>query len=380
VQRTSALALALDPALVQGAERSDRQHPRVAAVFGFLGGPALFQLAAFAAAREVTDRGRKEADDDHRRAGEAAEVAAQGLAEAAQNAQRQRAAGVGALGFEAGVAADQTGEYGLRAALAAAARGEVIAAAAGGGDEVVDRRSRVVDDLRVGPALADADAEVGLLAAGGDRADASQLVAETAELDQHLAAQRHVGADQVAHGLALLRHAGVGAADHPVELGRKPGGLALVPGGVDGAAGAEHVGVAVGVGQALQPVGGGKGVVVEEGDDITAAGGDAAVAGAGEALFLVVLDQLDLGPAPFGLGQQLGRVVDRQHDLVRGQRLRLDRFDRLREYVEPVERVGADQHRDGRRPGLDLMLRRGRHGAILARAHGRYDRRDRCGS
>ena len=163
-----------------------------------------------------------EADDQHRRPREAVDVAAEGVAEAAQEAERQGAAGVGALFGEAVVAADQAGEDRLRAPLAAAARDEVPEAGALGRDEVVDRGLGVVDDLAAGVALADPDREVGLLGAGRDLPDPAQLVAEAAGVEQRLAAEGHVGADQVADRLALARHPRVGAADDPVELGREP--------------------------------------------------------------------------------------------------------------------------------------------------------------
>ncbi len=54
-------------------------------------------------------------------------------------------------------------------------------------------------------------------------------------------------------------------------------------------------------------------------------------------------------PAPPALRFQLRRVVDHQHDLVRRDRLRPQRLNRRGDAVDPLQREGADQHRDRRR-------------------------------
>jgi hypothetical protein len=109
--------------------------------------------------------------------------------------------------------------------------------------------------------------------------------------------------------VAPVGHAPVGAAHHPVELGgpppRRP---ALLPLREDLAADAEHVGILVGLHQGPDPVGVGDGVVVEEGHDGSASGGDPAVAGRGQPLPAGVGD----GPHAADLvldARQKGRIV-----------------------------------------------------------------------
>ena len=89
-----------------------------------------------------------------------------------------------------------------------------------------------------------ADAELRLLAAHRQGADSADALAEAAELEERLPAEGHVRPDEVPDRLGVVRHAGVGAPDDPVELGREPSGPALGPHGLDGAAGRDEVRIA----------------------------------------------------------------------------------------------------------------------------------------
>ena len=103
--------------------------------------------------------------------------------------------------------------------------------------------------------------------------------AEAADLAQNLRAHGHVGADRVADRRQLLGQAGVAAAEHPVELGRKPvrrfrsasAGSARRPPRLSGIAEARS--------GAARAIGLGAGVVVDEGDDRTRRRFDPGVAG-----------------------------------------------------------------------------------------------------
>ena len=161
--------VALDAALGEGAARGHHQHPRLG-VAGLP--PPSARGAGSAAAAAGPPRGSRAVVETRPTTSIAARappagIAAEGVADAAQEAERQGAADVGALRVQPRLAADQAGQHRLRASLAAAARGEVARACpARRGTKWSTAASRVVEDLPLRPALADADAEVGLLAAG----------------------------------------------------------------------------------------------------------------------------------------------------------------------------------------------------------------------
>ena len=69
---------------------------------------------------------------------------------------------------------------------------------------------------------------------------------EPADRVEDLPAERHVGADQVAHGRGRRRQADVAAADHPVELRREPAGRAARATRARRSADADHRRVSIG--------------------------------------------------------------------------------------------------------------------------------------
>ena len=159
---------------------------------------------------------------------------------------------------------------------------EVGEGGAFGADSVVHDRRRCVVDDRAGHALGDADAELGFFATGRCVGDASDIVVEAADLVEDGAAERHRGADHVAHG-AGVGMPGVGAADHPVELGWKPRGPGVVPTRHDPTADADDFLALVRPAQLVEPVRFGDRVVVEKRHDLAVGGRDARVASAREA-------------------------------------------------------------------------------------------------
>jgi hypothetical protein len=175
----------------------------------------------------------------------------------------------------------------------------------------------------------DPDAKLSLLTAERDFADAAQAGPETASLLQHGPAKGHVGADEVADGTAVGSGAPMGASHDPIELGRKPGWPACFPIGGDGAAHADDLGIAVMASKPFDPVRGGPGVIVQEGDHLPSSVTDCGVTGARQALRFFVGDDLQLqiwGQSGQFLASSIKEglgVIHDDHGLARGNGLRL---------------------------------------------------------
>src|SRR5207253_2289348 len=110
------------------------------------------------------------------------------------------------------------------------------------------------DEDAAGSRAACADAQLRLFAAERPRADAADSGAEAAGGGQHVAAEGHVRADQVADARTFDGHPAVRAPDDPVELGRETRGPPALPGRLGGAADSEHVRVRVRLREPLEPV------------------------------------------------------------------------------------------------------------------------------
>src|SRR5207244_13243057 len=88
----------------------------------------------------------------------------------------------------------------LRQPLAEAAPPEVPPRRPARGHGVANARRGLVEEHAVREAARRPDAELGLLAAEGARPDAAHVEAEAARRVEDLAAERHVGPDEVAQG------------------------------------------------------------------------------------------------------------------------------------------------------------------------------------
>jgi hypothetical protein len=212
---------------------------------------------------------------------------------------------------------------------------------------VPDHGAVVDDHYRTRAALAEADAEFGLLASerllAGRAADA---VPEPADLVPNLAAERCVPAVQVAHRHAGRRHAQVCAAHYPGELVREPGRLTCLPPGQSQAAHASHGWVGIGVGEELKPSGVGDGVVVEERHNLAAGQCDPRVPGTREPLLLAVLGHRHVRQRGGQPHLESRVVIDDEDRLECRQTLVPHRRHRLERGVPPVLPVSTNDHRD----------------------------------
>ena len=77
---------------------------------------------------------------------------------------------------------------------------------------------RIVEKDGIGPSLLHPNAEVGLLAANRLCPDSTDAVLESADLHKRRAAERHVGADEVADRAQTLRQTLITAAYDPIEF------------------------------------------------------------------------------------------------------------------------------------------------------------------
>ncbi len=173
---------------------------------------------------------------------------------------------------------------------------------------------------------------------------ASELRLELAGALHHGSAYRHVRPDRVADGPRLLRHAVIGAADHPVELAWKPARRRPKPVGLDVTAGAEHVRIGVSRPQLGEPVRLGNGIVVEKGEDRSARDVRPRLTGARETTAVGVSEHRHTGDLCLGAVPQLFAAIDDEDDLQRWERLETYRIDRSHEVVPALHGVRTDDH------------------------------------
>jgi hypothetical protein len=210
---------------------------------------------------------------------------------------------------------------------------------------VLDPRARLVHEHPPGPVEECTDAQLGLLAADGPPAHASDLRGEASHRGEDLAAERHVRADQVADGGRAHGQPAIAAPDDPVELVWKPPRAAAFPDRLDGAARAEGAGVLVAREEGREPARLGDGIVVEERDDVTRRRDDPGVPRRRESARPRVLDHDDVTErVPDACGEQRV-VVDRDDNLVRGNDLPSQRLHRRDQLGPAPLRVRADDHR-----------------------------------
>jgi hypothetical protein len=237
------------------------------------------------AAHHVSARRREHPGEDRAGPSRAARTGQQGVAQAAGHSGRQDPGRVPALRLQSLPGPDASGHQGLRQALGVRAGAEVPEALARLGHSVVDHRAVVDQQDRVGQGPAEADAQLRLLAA--QRAFVAvppDAGGEAARRVEGRAAEGGVAAQDVAHGHAPARQPAVAAAHHPVELLGEPGGPpARGPDRHRAPADRHDPRIGVRLGEAVEPVALGHGVVVEEGDDLAARGGDPGVAAGGQA-------------------------------------------------------------------------------------------------
>ncbi len=254
-----------------------------------------------------------------------------------------------ALGRQRPAGTGQPGDGGLGQALRIAAGEEVTPASPAGADPVPDRGGGLVQQHPVRIAPANPQAQFGLLAAERRGADPAEAGREAADIGQHLPAERHVRADEVADLATLAAepaHALVGAADHPVELRREPAWPAFLPVGADQAADPQHLRVSVPVGQPGDPVGVRHRVVVEESHDVTLGTAHPGVARPGQSRCEPVRDDDRPGQGVHRPAQQPRAVVHHQDDLQRGNALPAQRRHRPGQVIPPLLGITADNDRD----------------------------------
>jgi hypothetical protein len=136
----------------------------------------------------------------------------------------------------------------------------------------------------------------------------------------------------------------VSAADDPIELLGEPGGTGGInPDGKGGPADGDDALIAVVAGEAVEPVGSGHGVIVNEGDDLTGGGADVDIPGLGEAPNPVIQDYPD-GRGELGLKTRidLGGMVDGDDQLIRRMSLGADGSDGLADIGQAVHGIAAD--------------------------------------
>jgi len=206
----------------------------------------------------------------------------------------------------------------------------------------------VVDDAASGDGGADPQAQLGLLAAERHAPDPAEPVVEAADGVEHAAPEGHVRADDVPHLGGRGREPPVAAADHPVELGRKPGGPARVPARDDRAARGDDIRRGEMAGEPLEPARGRDAVVVEERDDRAARRRDARVAGGRQPGRAGVGDDPGAGDLVPDAHLERRRVVDHDDQLDRAvaDRLAADARDRRDEVVPALLGVRADDDGD----------------------------------
>jgi hypothetical protein len=142
---------------------------------------------------------------------------------------------------------------------------------------VLDPRARQINDTSARLA-SHANRQLGFLAAKRNFADPPDPVCEPVDAVEGLAAKRHVCAERVADLARLLRQTDVAAADHPVELGRKPARRLRLPARDDLTACADHLSPSIRPQQPKKPVRLRSRVVVEEDNDIARSMVDSGVA------------------------------------------------------------------------------------------------------
>ena len=317
-------------------------------------------------ARQVAGGGDGHGDDHGQGGHDPAQPAAGRMGQGSPDPAGQRRPGVGAAGGESPGRPGQPCRQGPGPALRVTRGPQVPAGGLRAGDLVADHSGRLVDQDALRVALADAQAQLGVLPAGRGGDGPGQHAGEPPAILQDRAAEGHVGGHEGAHRDAAGRHPLVGAAHHPVQLRSKPRRPAVRPLRPDHAAHAEHAGILVVPGQRGQPAGPGDRTVVQERDDIALGYRHAGVPRARQARPEPVRHHGDvprqqLGQQP-GLVQQLRAVVDDQDYLI--GRLRAHGDDRLLQVVPPVQGAGADDHRHGQ--AQHRPLRRGRRRRIAA--------------
>ena len=273
-------------------------------------------------------------------------VTAEGVAQAAQHAERQRPRRVGALALQPVLTPDEIGQQRLGPALGPAALEEVRPGAAPGRDEVPHLRAGLVDDPRAGARWRTRiEISVSSHPIGRPR---SRPMPETKPPTASSASRRKAMLAPIALRTSAVV-VGMPVYEQPItqlnSSGNQPGCSSSQTGDERSAGARDHRVVEHGR-ELRQPVRLGGRVVVEERDDVARRRGDAGVAGAREALRAVVLHEHDrpVRPRRARALEQRGVVIDRDDHLVRGARLGLDGRDGVAQRVPPLVGVGRDDH------------------------------------
>lgn len=151
-----------------------------------------------------------------------------------------------------------------------------------------------VNELGTGNVAPNPDREFSLLTSQRKNAKSAHLGVEHAELVKETTTERHRGPEEVANGSDRSRQAGIAAADHPVELGRKPSRALPGPDGHRPASRTHHGRHVVLRDQLFEPAGIGLCVVVEERHDVTPRCPHSRVTSARQAMALLTRQELDI--------------------------------------------------------------------------------------
>ena len=259
-----------------------------------------------------------------------------------------------------GVVGRERDQFGLPDAFGVAALQVVPQRRPAGGHFVFGDGGGLEHPDRTGEGHPGAQAQVGVFGAGPP-ADLAEVLPEPAHGVEDVATDRHVARPNVADLRPLRGQAPVRPPDHPVELGGEPARFGPRPPGFEPPTGAEDRAPAlVGEGrdEPLQPVLGGDGVVVQEGNELACGGGYAGVAGARGAPAEPVGHGHDVGHLGADAGQQLSVGVRDDDDLQRRSGLPANRANGVLQVVPALHREAADDDRDAAhrltRPGRQL--------------------------
>ena len=134
---------------------------------------------------------------------------------------------------------------------------------------MVNYRAGDVNELSTGDVASNPDREFRLLTSQRKNTQSAHLGVEHAELVKKTTTKRHRSPEEVANGSDRFWQTGIAAADHPVELGRKPARALPGPDGHRPASRTHHGRNVILRDQLFEPAGVGLCVVVKERHDVT---------------------------------------------------------------------------------------------------------------
>ncbi len=96
----------------------------------------------------------------------------------------------------------------------------------------------------------------------------SDVGSKSHPIGKYISPQRHVAANQVAHGCICVGLTQITASEHPVKLRWEPVALAAIPNRLDVATHPHDFRVGIGLANLSEPIWRSDGIVIEEGNDV----------------------------------------------------------------------------------------------------------------